>query len=275
MTKAEAKAYALQVLKESGVADEAATQIASAFDNDKFFNGFVPRPEVDRALSSEQQKYTTYKQRNEYLEKEWFPSAKRNEESARAILTKFQKYQELYGEIDENDPAAVRRAATATGLTKEQVAEMLQDTLASRDRATLDLMEIREDYMDRFKKRLPMKDFEKHVEEARRAGSNDSVSALYRDWIAPEIEKAAPHRFSDADLAARDKRIREEAEKDLASRRSTPTDTRRREPHLLLDAARLKAEREKANGAAKSGREAFLEVIDDPNPETVRERFPV
>lgn len=273
MTKEEAKQYALRVLKESGVADDAATQIASAFDNDKFFNGFVPRPEVDRALSLEQQKYDQFKTRNEYLEKEWLPQAKQAYEKNVAGIKTLEKYQELYGPIDQSDPAALRRAAAATGITKEEVAETLKQELASRDRATLDLMDIREEHLDRFKKRLPIKEFEKHVESLQRSGEYVGIRAAYKDWIEPQVEAQTPHRFSEADLAARDKRIREEAEKDFASRHKVPLDTRQREPHLLLDAARLK--KENTSNDTKSGRDAFLEVMSDPDPDTVRQRFPV
>ena len=279
MTKDEAKAYALKIAKESGMDEATTTQIAAAFDNDKFFNGFVPRPEVDRALDSERGKYRDVHARNEYLEKEWLPSAKQAESQAKSIVAKYNKYVQTYGDIDESDPASVRSAAMNTGMTEDKIRELLSrelgTALSARDQATLDLMEIREDYMERFKKRLPMKDFERQVAEARKTGNNDSLSAIYRDWVAPELDKMTPHRFSDDELKARDKRLAEDAVKDFASRNRVPVDARPREAHMLLDNAKLRAEKDKANGSAQSGRDAFLEVMADPDADTVRQRYPV
>ncbi len=262
MTKEEAKAYALKIAKESGVADEVATQISAAFDNEKFNQAFVPRPEVDRALSGEQSKYAQFKQRNEYLETEWYPTAKRAHDQALAVAGKLTKYQQLYGEIDETDPNAVRRAAAAAGIDESKVLELLDQrlstALSSRDAATLDLMDIREDYMDKFKKRLPMKDFESHVAQQRKAGRADSLSALYKDWIAPEVEKTQNESFE-----SRLKAAREEGARDYASRHKLPVSDRPREAHLLFD--RPQAEGAKTSDAtANKGRDAFLAELNDP-----------
>lgn len=286
MTKEEAKAYFLKIAKEAGVDESTATQQAAIFDNDKLAHAFVARPDVDRAISTEQARYRDIHARNEYLEHEWLPNAKRAEAQANGLIAKFKKYQELYGDIDPNDPADVRRASNATGLSRDEVNALLQETLeqrlSSRDRATLDLMEIREDYMDRFKKRLPMKEFESHVVEARKSGNQDSISAIYRDWISADIEKQTPHRFSEEELKARDRRIAEEATKDFASRHHIPTTTKPREPHLLFDNESLRKSKDGGNGNGNgngngpaAGRDAFLEVLNDPDPDTVRSRYPV
>lgn len=270
MTKEEAKAYALKIAQESGVAPEVATQIASAFDNDKFFNGFVPRPEVDRSLNSERQRYNEFKTRNEYLEQQWYPEAKRVREQAEGVLSRLTKYQQLYGEIDESDPNAVRRAANATGLSKEDVQAMLTEhlstALSSRDAATLDLLDIREEHLERFKKRIPMNEFEGYVAQQRKAGRNDSLRSLYKDWVQPELEKV-----NEASIEARLKAAREEGAKDFASRHKLPVDSKPREAHLLFD---RKGEDGKPE-TSRSGRDAFLEVLNDPDPDTVRARFPV
>lgn len=279
MTKQEALSYAQQLLKESGASEEEVTLASKLFEREKFANGFIPRPEVDRALDSERGKYRDIQARNEYLEKEWLPSAKQAEAQAKAVYSKFQKYQQLYGDVDEGDPASVRTAAHATGLTEAKVRELLTaelgTALASRDRATLDLMTIREDYMDRFKKRLPLDDFEKHVDEQRKRGNVDSLTAIYKDWIEPEANKLTPHRFSEDELKARDKRIREEAEKDIRSRHGLPVDAKAKEAHLLFDRDRLQKEKAASNGNGQSGREAFLQVLNDPDPDTIKQRYPV
>ena len=268
MTKEEAKAYAKQLLKDSGVSDEEITQYSKLFDNDKFAQGFIPRPEVDRSLDAERQKYKTHAERNSYLETEWLPQAKAAYDKNVKGIALLEKYQQLYGAIDDDaaDPAARRRAASETGLSLEKVNELLDkrltDTLSARDQATLDLMDIREDYMDRFKKRLPVKDFEKAVAEARKTGNNDSLQAIYKEWINPDLEK-----IQEESLKARDKRVAEEAVRDFASRNKIPADSAKREPSIL--SARLAAERKesgtgaKPNGDSKTGAEAFMADFQD------------
>ena len=279
MTKPEAIAYAQQLLKDSGASDEEVTQAAKLFDREKFAQGFIARPDVDRALTSEKQRYADFERENTYLKTEWLPQAKSAYEKNLKGIAMLEKYQELYGPIqDDSNPQDIRRAAAATGLTEAKVRELMQSEFeqrpSARDQATLDLMEIREDYMDRFKKRLPLKDFEKAVSEARKSGNNDSLSAIYKDWIEPEVSKLTPHRFSEDELKARDKRLQEEAIKDFASRNKIPVSAQPSEPHILFE--RVAADRKKANGdAGQSGREAFLEVLNDPDPTTVKQRYPV
>jgi hypothetical protein len=248
-------------------------------DNDKFVQGFVPRPEVDRALSTEKSRYSDFEKENKYLKEEWYPQAKAAYEKNQRGIATLQKYMDTYGPIDDSDPDATRRAARSTGLTEDKVLELLNaqlDTrLSARDRATLDLMQVREDYMDRFKKRLPLNEFESYVEQERKRGNGDSVQALYNSWIAPEVEKMTPHRFSEEELKARDKRIQEDAVKDFASRHRVPVDARPKEAHLLLDNARLRQEKEKSGDTGKSAREEFLDILSDPEPETLKKRYPV
>ena len=279
MTTAEAIAYAQQLLKDSGAPDEEVTQVAKLFGREKFAQGFIARPEVDRSLDAERQKSKAHAERNDYLENTWLPSAKRAEEQAKNVYAKFQRYQQLYGDIDESNPADVRRAAADTGLTADQVRELLSkemgSILSANNAATLDLMKIQNHHFERFKKALPIDDLEAHVAEVRKRGNSDSLMAIYKDWIGDQVDKASPHRFSDDDLKARDKRIAEDAVKDFASRNHVPVDSRPKEAHLLFDNATLKAEKAKANGGDKSGRDAFLEVLSDPDPETVRQRYPV
>jgi hypothetical protein len=267
MTKEEAKAYALKIATESGVAHEVATQIAGAFDNEKFFNGFVPRPEVDRALSSEQQKYQQFKQRNEYLEGEWYPTAKKAHDQALQVSGKLQKYQQLYGEIDEADPNAMRRAATATGLTQDQVSELLNQRVStatsSLGQELIEYTDIKDDYQDRFKKRLPRKELEAYIAEQRRAGKNDSLTSYYEQWVRPQEQAATPHRFSEEELKARDKRIAEEATRDYASRHKLPVADRPREAHLLFDRTPKEGTKTSADQSS-AGRDAFLSELNDP-----------
>lgn len=278
MNKEEAIAYAKQLLKDSGASDEEVTQAVKLFEREKFAQGFIPRPEVDRALDSERGKYRDIHARNEYLEKEWLPQAKTAYEKNLKGIAILEKYQQLYGPIDDSNNAETRHAAAATGLSEEKIRELLKTELdgqlsahlSARDQATLDLMEIREDYMDRFKKRLPLKDFEKAVTEARKSGSNDSLTAIYKNWIDPDVR-----RIDEANVEARIKQAKEEAVRDFASRNRIPVDSKPKEPHLLFD-RQDKSSNNGANGnGRKSGRDAFLEVLNDPEPETVKQRYPV
>lgn len=269
MTKQEAKEYAIKLAKESGADEATVTHISTLYDNDKFYQGFVPRPEVDRSLDAERTKYKQFQERNDYLEKQWFPEAKAAYENNKKIAAKYSKYVELYGDIDPEDANAQRKAAANMGISKEELATMLNEQLDSRlsaqGSAAMELMEIRDDYRERFGKRMPVSEFEKFVVEQRKRGVNDSLMANYKTWIEPDVEKA-----SSAAVEARIKQAQEEAVRDYQSRHGIPAAARPREAHLLLDREKLAADKDKG----QSGREAFLQVLNDPEPDTVKSRFP-
>lgn len=271
MTKEEAKAYAKRLLSESGVPDTDITQYEKLFDNERFANGFIPRPEVDRSLDAERQKA---KGIDDYYRNDWLPKAQatvktwqdqKEQADARIAL-----YESRYGKIEDGSDA--RHAAQATGLSLEKVDELvnkrLQDALSNHGQAAMDLMDIREDYIDKFKKRMPVKDFEKYVAEQQKAGQYNGLRSAYKDFIEEDLEKQRA-----VSQEARDKQIREEAVRDFAARNKIPTDARPREAHLLLDRERVN--KENASGSGKSSRDEFMDILNDPNPETLRSRYPV
>lgn len=270
MTKSEAKAYAQNLAKESGLTDDQAKALVEAFDNDKIAQGLIPLPEFSRGLDVERAKSTDALKRNKYLEEEWLPTAKAAYEKNIKGIAMLEKYQATYGPIDETtDP---KKVVAATGLSEDKIRELLTSEMdnrfSSRDQATLDLMDLREEYAETFKKRMPIKEFEKFVGEQKKSGEFQGLRASFRDWIEPDKAK-----IIEKSQAEHDQRIRDEAVKDFASRNHIPTSTKPTEPHLLFDRVKLDDEKKKPNG--QSGRDAFLEVLADPDPDTVRQRYPV
>lgn len=269
MTKDEAKAYAQKLAKESGLTDDQAKILVEAFDNDKIAQGLIPLPEFSRGLDIERAKSSDALKRNKYLEETWLPEAKLAYEKNLKGIQMLEKYQQTYGPIDETtDPKKVMQA---TGLSEDKIRELLSSELdnrfSSRDQATLDLMDIREEYAETFRKRMPVKEFENFVREQKKSGEFAGLKSSFRDWIEPEKSKITEKAQAD-----HDQRIRDEAIKDFASRNHIPTTSKPSEPHLLFDRDKLEGEKKKPNG--QSGREAFLEVLNDPDPDTVRTRYP-
>lgn len=271
MTKEEARAYAQKLTQDMGASPEETAVILKAFDNDKFAHGFVPRPEVDRSLDRVKSEFEPFKQQAEYYEKDWYPKAKLAYETNLRGIATLDKYRQRFGDLNPDDPAEVRKLTQATGLTKEEVRELMDkemtERLGRRDRATLELMNIREQHMDTFKKRLDVAKFEKFVEEQQKTGEFTSLKGAYRDFVEPE--QAAT---SEASLAERIKRERAEAVQDFASRNKIPSDPKPREAHLLYDRETLKKEAAKENGM--SAREEFLGILRDPDPDTIKQRYP-
>ena len=258
MNREEAKAYYRKLAADNGLSKEQITAAMVVFDNEKFLEGVMPTPEFSRGLDAERQKLMPIQKRNDYLEKEWLPSAQAAYDKNVRGIELLDKYRQQYGDFTDDGTGKsnlgeVQNAAAVTGLSEEAVANLLDSRLAARDRATLDLMEVRENYMDTFKERMPVGEFENFVAEKRQGGSFDSLTALYRDWVDPRMEKIRGTQAKE-----HDKRVAEEAVKDYASRNKIPVENRRRETHLLFD-------REVAGEKPDtSGRDAFLEAINDP-----------
>lgn len=270
MNREEAKAYLAKIVSESGITDANEVAILTkAFENEKFSQGFIPTPEFSRGLDKERATAAEIRKRNEYLEQEWYPKAKATYETMQAEYQKgtklLERYSQMYGTIDANDSNAVRQAAAATGMSKEEVISALEQSLAARDAATLDLFDVRDDYYEKFKKRLPINEFQEYVVTERQKGRADSLKALYKDWIEPEAEKVRS-----SELEARDKRIREEAIRDFAARNHVPVDPRPKEVSFLKEVLESQS---KKDGEGATGREAFLEIMADPDPDTVKQRY--
>jgi hypothetical protein len=269
LTRDEAKEYARRLLKESGASDEDVTQYLKLLDNDKFAQGFIPRPEVDRALDGERQKYRSFQERNDYLEKVWYPEAYAAYQKNLQGIQMLERYQQLYGALDNADSRDIRQAAEATGLTEEKVRELLQAEVgklfAPRDRAQLTLMDLRDEYRDTFGKRMPTDEFEKFVDQQQRSGEYEGLRSAYQAWIAPKMEETRTKHQEE-----RDKKIREEAIRDFASRHKIPVESRSTEVGLLFE--RMAQDRKQA-GEGKSAREEFLEIMNDPDPGTLKQRY--
>ena len=171
-----------------------------------------------------------------------------------AGISEHQKYRDTYGPLDSYAGSDVAQAAKASGLSEAQTRELLASEmdprLAVRDQATLDLMDIRDDYRDAFKTRMPVKEFETYVAQQRQSGSQDGLRALYRDWTEPKMDEVREKSQKD-----HDKRIAEEAIQDFASRNKVPVSTKPVEVSILSE----HMAKERAADGTATGRDAFFE----------------
>lgn len=259
MNLEEAKEYYTKLATTSGHTPEQVAAVMEVFGNEQFAKGVMPTSEFSRGLDAERSKMRPLQERNNYLENTWLPEAKAAYEKNLKGIEMLDKYRQTYGDLTQQSTSGeVQNAAIATGLSSDQVRQLLstemESRLAVRDRATLDLMDIRENYMDTFKSRMPLNEFEGYVSDKRQGGSNDSLNALYKDWVEPKLDEIRTKSQDE-----RDKRIREEAIQDFASRNKVPVSTKPMELSLLHE--RLNAEK---GEEAHSGRDAFLEALNDP-----------
>src|SRR5262245_25957814 len=167
-------AYIREQAKKAGFDEAATEQVLKAFENKSFTDGFTLTPDYSHDLDEVRARAKT---EVETGYKEWHDGEVKKFENNDKIWREQQalvaKYKELYGDIDTPTPNHnPNRNGGAKGMTPEEIKKMFdeqekrtQDMLMRRDSATLDLMAIREDYMDRFKKRLNVGEFEKAWKE--------------------------------------------------------------------------------------------------------------
>lgn len=144
---------------------------------------------------------------------------------------KLQAYEAMYGRLDGDATAGeIRQAATATGLTKQEVQELLDQRTAQVASATSTLMKdiayVTADHQQRFRGE-PL-DLDKLEEFA--AKSNLPLRQAYKEFINPRMEETRKSEFEAAIKAAR-----EEGAKDALSKHKLPVDSRPKEPHPLFD----------------------------------------
>jgi hypothetical protein len=261
------KAYWRETATKAGLTAEKVKQVEELFDDPNalkaFTDGFKPLPDYSHDLDDVRTKTTAAvdaKHQKIYEEN----LAKYNEYVAG--LDKLKKYEEVYGPLDVQHPPDPNLNRGGKTLTQEEIDKLvetklttvLNDTLARRDSAVLDLLEVREFHMEKFKKSLDVKAFEAAWKEHPEWGG--SLKQAYKSFVEPEIEKTR-----EADIEARIKAAREEGIRDGYSRRALPTDSAAKEFSPMFD---RKAEIDKMDEAAQErhSREAFFAGLTEKQP---------
>jgi hypothetical protein len=229
------RSYTQELFKKAGVDNEKAKAILEALGDESiqkaFKSGFVEGPQhhstLDRMKSEWQNKLSEYeskiRQYDDWYQKQALPAYQQYQSAAQAL----QRYQELYGPIES--AADARQAAAATGLTKEQVTELVNETLKQRDQAyvnlTKDVTWATTDHLQRFKEPLDLDAVEQYALK-----NGVSFRQAYKEVIAPKLEEQR-----NAEWEAKLKAAREEGYKDAISKARIPVDSKPREPHPIFD----------------------------------------
>ena len=254
-------AYVRKLAADAGFKDAELEQVVKALEHKAFTDGFMPVPDYSHDLDEVRART---KQEVESGYQKWHQDEvkkfEQNDKVWRETQDLITKYKTTYGELDNpnpNPPNGVKPSMTAEEI-KKMFDEQMTDMLARRDRATLDLMSIREDYMDRFKKRLNVDSFEKAWKEHPEWGM--SMSIAYEKYIADDVKKLQESEF-ESKLKAK----YEEGLRDGHSRRHLPSDSAARDFSPIFDRDTKIADLSESEQERHS-REAFMNGYTEKTP---------
>lgn len=255
-------AYVRKLATDAGFTGEALEQVVKAFEHKAFTDGFMPVPDYSHDLDDVRNRTKTevengYKQWHENEVKKF----EQNDRIWRETQDQLAKYKTTFGEIDltnPNPPNPNGGKSMSPEEIKKLLDEQMSDVLARRDRATLDLMSIREDYMDRFKKRLNVTEFEKAWKDHPEWGM--SMNIAYEKYIADDVKKLQESEFESRLKAKYDEGLR-----DGYSRKQLPADSSAKEFSPLFDRDTKVAEMSETDQERHS-RESFMAGFTEKTP---------
>ena len=209
---------------------------------------FVPRPEVDRALSASKAEVEATKQYRATLEKWKKDEADPAYRSHLASIDRLKKYEQLYGELDADASNADKgKVAAATGLTKEEVETMLRERDGRIGNVLKTVTDASVDHYIRFKEKLNLNELEKFAIEK---GLPPDVA--YEQYIQPRVTAQ-----TNAEWEAKVKAARDEGARDALSRANLPTESKPKTPHMIFDADQFKVK--DGVNPERASRDAFLD----------------
>ncbi len=255
------KTYAQELFKKANLdGNEKAKAILEALGDDSiqqaFRNGFVETPQhhstVDRIKGEWETKATAAEQKVKQYDDWYNNQAKPAFDTYKQAQDALQQYQSLYGPIQSG--AEVRQAAASTGLTKEEVMQMLQQKDQAYVGLSKDLAYITVDHVQRFKEPVDLDALEAYALK-----SGLPLRQAYKDYVAPKLEEQRNQEFE-----AKLKAAREEGYKDAMSKNHLPVESGPRESHLVFD---RKAPETPLNEMQQErvSRDAFLEGWNNYN----------
>jgi len=261
---ADYKQYWQELAKKAGVSEDKMKAVLEALGDpavEKAFNeGFVETPRhhstIDTKVNEFKGKLTEAEKKALQYEEWYNKTAKPTMDRYTSDFARLQKYEELYGKID--DATDRRQAIAATGMTKEEVDAYVQTQLKQRDAAYVnmskDIAFASADYIQRFKgDPLDLDQVEKIALE-----KGIPFRQAYREMISPKIEE-----MRNQEIEAKVKAARDEGYKDALSKHKLPVESAPKEPHPFFERKEVPAnvsEREQDNRS----REAFMEGWNNP-----------
>lgn len=253
------KDYAQELFKKAKLdGNDKAKAILEALGDDEiqkaFREGFVETPAhhstLDRLKGEWEPKVKEYETKVKQYYDWYAKEAKPAFDQIAKDRDSLQRYQQTYGPIDSS--ADVRQAAAQTGMTMDEVKQLLAQTFQQQNQAyvglTKDVAWATMDYQGRFKEPLDLDAVEKYALE-----KGVPFRQAYKDVISPKMEEARNVEF-DAKLKA----AREEGARDALSKHKLPVESGPREPHPVFD---RKAPDKALDdmGQERASRDAFIE----------------
>ena len=258
--------YTQELFKKAGLdGDEQAKAIIEALGkNEKlqkaFKDGFVETGQhhstVDKLKGEWEGKYTQAEQKVRQYD-EWYNSqAKPAFDQYQKAQIALQQYQATFGPIDT--ATDVRQAAAATGLSKEDVQAMLNETVQRQNTAYVgllkDMTRISGEHVQRFKEPLDVDAFEEFANK-----SGLPPRAAYEKFVAPRVQEQQNTEFE-----AKIKAAREEGARDALSKHKLPVESGPRESHLVFDRKEPEGKMSDLQ-QEQASRNAFLEGWNEHN----------
>ena len=259
---ADLKQYWQELAKKAGVSEEKMKAISEALGDDTvakaFKDGFVETPThhstLDR-MKGEWEGRATKAEQEAASVRDWYSkTAKPAFDQFGTLTQQLQAYQQTYGAID--GAGDVRRAAEATGLTKDQVEEILKANSAQKDQAYVNLSKdiayVTMDHFQRFKEPVDVDALEAYAIK-----SGLPLRQAYKEFVAPKVDEQRNAEF-DAKLKA----AREEGARDALSKHQLPINTRPKEAHPFFDRSEKPDQPVSELQQDRNSKEAFLEAFN-------------
>ncbi len=256
------KAYTREVFTKAGLGDDVLKQVLGAFDDDKalkaFTDNFKPLPDYSHDLDDVRAKTKAEKDK-EY--KDWYDGEMQKYDAYSAGLSELEEYRKRFRSANPgNSPGE------GSGMTQDEINKLvdaklqttLSETLSRRDAAVLDLLEVREFHMSKFKSSLDVKTFESQWKEHPEWGG--SLKQAYKSFIEPEVRKT-----EEAEWTKKIEDRYQEGLRDGVSRKQLPTDYQPKTFSPMFDRKEDVAKLGDAEQERHS-REAFFEGLRDQKP---------
>lgn len=264
------KSYFKEIAKKAGLDDDVIQKVIGSDDSFKAFtDGFKPLPDYSHDLDDVRNRTKTETATAKDAEYEdWHKKELVKFNEYVAGLDKLKKYEETFGPIDVNNPPDPNANRRGGGMTQEEIDKLIEtkvqaiqaemtSTFARRDSAVLDLLEVREFHMSKFKSGLDVKAFEAAWKEHPEWGG--SLKIAYEKYVEPEVKKIETKAAEDRAEARYQEGVR-----DGYSRRSLPTDTAGKEFSPMFD-RKPEVDKMSESDQERHSREAFFEGLRESN----------
>ena len=258
------KAYTRDVFTKAGLGDEVLQKVLGAFDDDKalkaFTDNFKPLPDYSHDMDDVRNR-TKAEKDQEY--KDWFDKEQQKYNEYLAGLQELDGYRKQFPNANHN-----QNSDEGKGMTQEQIDKLvdaklqttLNDVLSRRDSAVLDLLEVREFHMNKFKSPMDVKAFESAWKEHPEWGG--SLKQAYKSYVEPEIKKAEETEWN-AKIEAK----YQEGIRDGFSRKQLPTDHQSKTFSPFFD-RKEEVGKLSEGDQERHSREAFFEGLREPSKQT-------